>query len=237
MRTLITWLLILIMLLSSCSASTASTEVVESDAVFDVDRLTETITDYYYEDIPTAESDESFTVTYLGEKTVDGETWYHFSASWEAASVTITSERLVNSDMSRIYMRAQQPEDHSFIGNDIWQPCEDSLNKHIENLLEEYSKSDNKENYLASLSEEDQRYIKAEKSFHSLMSDDYGKDATSYRGLVRIVDGKTCFFSNYFDYTDDHSLILLANYALTIDGKGLYRMDVNGNYQFVKTIE
>lgn len=190
--------------------NSSSTSASSSEKNVDIDKLTQDFFNWAKEYEGFNEDEPAPTATYLGEKTVDGETWYMFSYNVSF----MPSEKghyLIKPDLSRIYTKKTEDDYDGKRGVDIWYPVIDPLIDPIKAKFDNYAHN-----------------------FLQLAIDDYGiSGSLSLR--IAIADGKVCWIGQL--YTDkDRNYIPYASYAMTIDEKELYRMDDEGKFYLVKEL-
>ena len=206
---------------SSIVSSKLSGQIQHDDV--DIQALTEEFLSYAMEEYGYNSDEPKPTATFIEQRTVDNEPWYLLSYDVSFMSDD-TNLFLVSEDLERIY-RILIPEDMTF-GQDVWAPDRD------DELDAMWETACGGAGILTDdLSKEEILLIDSYRSMFRLVTEDYGSGG-SVSPFIAIVNGRTCLLTHLL-YVHDFDTTLLANYALTIDGTELYRMNDDGIYETV----
>lgn len=128
---------------------------------------------------------------------------------------------LVTADLTRMYQKQAQGEGDWYGGEPgTWYYGKDVFNEVVDPIV-------------GSAEAEDQTIL--EKMF-LLAMEDYGKSGASFTmQRISIVQGKSCWVGELLDQKDFESKVL-ATYALTLDGKQLFRLSDDHMYYLVKEL-
>ena len=205
---------------SALSAPSSSAPSPETEEPAGQEALTQAFLAYAKEEYGYNRDEPEPTATFLGEKTVDGETWYLFS--YDVSFLPGDSGHfLVSPTLDRVYRAAEGD-----FGSDVWFPCRDPRQELLGRIGGGFGGILREE-----FTDGEIQLIDAGYSFLSLAAADWGRGGSVSPALA-VVNGRTCLLSDLSEIRDLETT-RLATYALTVDGTQLWRLNEAGDYELV----